>query len=180
MTVINDDKTQWNSTYLAIDRALRLKRRIEKFYSTRFSKDKDFPSSDILDEANWEELAIFKGLLDPIYRLSMRLQGNSKTGTHGAAWEFLVCIDIIKEHLERAKNKYARSRNFGFLAIATNTALNLAQKYFKIISETPVYSTALLLNPTQKWDYFASKWKDPERKNQAEEYRETLQDIWSR
>ena len=180
LTVIDDNKTRWNSTYLAIHRALRLRRRIEKFYATRFSKDKDFPSSDILSEADWEELAIFKDLLDPFYRLSMRLQGNSKTGTHGAAWESLVCIDIIKEHLKRAKTEYIRSRNSGFLVTAINTALNLAQKYFKLISETPVYSAALLLNPTQKWDYFESKWQDPERKNQADEYRENLQDVWSR
>ena len=110
----------------------------------------------------------------------MRLQGNSKTGTYGAAWKSLVCIDIIKKYLKRAKNEYARSRNSGFLVIAINTALNLAQKYFKLISETPMYSAALLLNPTQKWDYFESKRRNPERKIQAEKYRETLQDIWSK
>lgn len=110
----------------------------------------------------------------------MRLQGNSKTKTHGAAWELLICIDIIKEHLKRAKTEYVRSRNSGFLVTAINTALNLAQKYFKLILETPVYSAALLLNPTQKWNYFESKWQDPKRKNQAEEYPENLQDVWSR
>ena len=150
LTVIDDNKTRWNSTYLTIHRALRLRHRIEKFYTTRFSKDKDFPSSDILSEADWEELAIFKDLLDPFYRLSMRLQGNNKTGTHGAAWESLVCIDIIKEHLKRAKTEYVRSRNSGFLLTTINTSLNLAKKYFKLISEPPVYFAALLLKPTQK------------------------------
>lgn len=80
----------------------------------------------------------------------MRLQGNSKTGTHGAVWESLVCIDIIKEPLKKAKAEYVWNRQSGFLATAINTALILAQKYFKLISETPVYSAALLLNPTQK------------------------------
>ena len=81
LAVIDNNKTRWNSTYLAIHRALSLRRRIEKFYATRFSKDKDFPSSDILSEANWEELAIFKGLVDPFYRSSIRLQGNSVGST---------------------------------------------------------------------------------------------------
>ncbi len=40
--VIDDNKTRWNSTYLMINRVLRFRRRIEKFYSTRFSKEKDF------------------------------------------------------------------------------------------------------------------------------------------
>ena len=73
LTVLDDNKTRWNLTYLAIHRVLRLRCCIEKFYATRFSKDKDFPSSDILIEADWEELAIFKDLLDPFYRFSIRL-----------------------------------------------------------------------------------------------------------
>ena len=146
LTIIDDNRTCWSSTYLAIQRALRLRRRIEKLYSTRFNKEKDFPSSDILKDNDWDELAIFQGLLSPFYRLSMRLQGNIKTETHGAVWESLVCIDIIKEHLKKAKTEHVRNRNSGFLATAINTALVLAQKYFKLISETPVYSAALFLN----------------------------------
>ena len=180
LTVIDDNKTRWNSTYLTIHRALRLRHRIEKFYTTRFSKDKDFPSSDILSEADWEELAIFKDLLDLFYRFPMRLQGNNKTRTYCAACESLMCIDIIKEHLERAKTEYVRIRNSGFLMTAINTVLNLAQKYFKLISKTSVYFSAFLLNPTQNRDYFESKWQDPKRKNQAEKYRKNLQDLWSR
>ena len=127
-----------------------MRHRIEKFYTTCFSKDKNFPSLDILSEADWEELAIFKDLLDTFYRLSIRLLGNNKRGTHGAAWESLVYIDTIKEHLKQAKTEYVRMRNSGFLVIVINTALNLAQKYFKLILKTSVYSTVLLLNPTQK------------------------------
>ena len=83
--VIDDNKTRWNSTYLMINRALRLRRRIEKFYSTKFSKEKDFPTGDILSENDWDELEIFKNLLHPFYSLTMRLQGNSKTGSYGSA-----------------------------------------------------------------------------------------------
>ncbi len=151
LTIIDDNLTCRNSTYLAIQRALRLRRRIEKLYSTRFNKDKDFANSDILNDNDWDELAILQSLLSPFYWLSMRPQGNSKIGTHGAVWESLVCIDIIKEHLKKAKTEYLWNQNSGFLATAINTALTLAQKYFKLISETPVHSAALLLNPTQQW-----------------------------
>ncbi len=63
LTIINDNWTRWNSTYLAIQRVLCLRRRIEKFYSTRFNKDKDFPNSDILNDNDWDKLAIFQSLL---------------------------------------------------------------------------------------------------------------------
>ncbi len=149
-TIIDDNRTCWNSTYLAILRALRLRCRIKKFHSTRFNMDKDFPNSDILNNNDWDELAIFESLLSLFYWLSMRLQRNSKTRTHGAVGESLVCIDIIKEHLKQAKTEHVQNRNSGFLATIINIALTLAQKYFKLISETLVYSEALLLNLTQK------------------------------
>ncbi len=106
LTIIDDNRTRWNSTYLAIQRGLRLRRRIKKFYSTRFNKDKNFPNLDILNDNDWKKLAIFQSLLSLFYRLSIRLQGNIKTRTHGAFWHLLVCIDIIKEHLKKAKTEY--------------------------------------------------------------------------
>lgn len=113
-----------------IHHALRLRRRVEKFYSIRFSKEKDFPTSDILSDGDWNELEIFKTLLHPFYILTMRLQGNSKTGSHGSAWECLVTIDIIREHLIKAKAEYLKGRHTGFLGIAINTGLSLTQKYY--------------------------------------------------
>ena len=87
-------------------------------------------------------------------------------------------FDIIKEYLKKAKTDYVQNWHLGFLATAINTVFILAQKYFKLISETPVYLAAFLLNPTQKWEYFNSKWQDPKRQTQAQEYREILQEIW--
>lgn len=82
--------------------------RVEKFYSTKFSKEKDFPTRDILLENNWNELEIFKNLLYLFYFLIMRLQINSKTRLYKLAWEYLVAIDIIKKHLKKAKAEYAK------------------------------------------------------------------------
>lgn len=107
-----------------INRALRLWRCIEKFYSTKFSKEKDFPTGEILSENDWDELEIFKNLLYLFYYLTMRLQGNSKTGSYRS-----------------------------FLSIAINTRLNLTQKYYELITGNPVYAAIVVLNPTRKWHY---------------------------
>lgn len=128
--VIDDNKSRWNSTYLMINRALRLRRCIENFYSTKFTKEKDFPIGDIPSETDWDELEIFKNLLHRFYHLTLRLQGNSKTGSYGSAWECLVAIDIIREHLKKAKVKHSRGRHTGLLSTAINTGLSLAQKYY--------------------------------------------------
>lgn len=78
----------------------------------------------------------------------MQLQENSKTKTHDIVWEFLICINIIKEHYKKAKTNYIQNQHLGFLVTAINTTLTLTQKYFKLISKTFVYPAAFLLNPT--------------------------------
>lgn len=78
----------------------------------------------------------------------MQLQENNKIRTHGTVWKSLVCIDIIKKHLKKTKTDYVQNQHSGFLAIAINIALTLAQKYFKLISKTLVYLIAFLLNLT--------------------------------
>lgn len=174
--VIDYNKTRWNSTYLMINRALRLRRRIEKFYFTKFSKEKDFSTGDNLSEADWEELEIFKNLLHLFYQLTMRLQGNSWTGSHGSAWECIVAIDIIREHLRKVKAEHLKGRHTGFLGMAINTGLNLAQKYDELITENPVYATTVVLNPTKKWHYFDAKWTEKEKRVQVASYKEILHD----
>lgn len=51
----------------------------------------------------------------------------------------------------------SRGRHTGFLSTAINTGLNLAQKYYELIMENPVYVAAIVLNPTQKCHYFDAK-----------------------
>lgn len=120
-----------------INRAVQLWCCIEKFYSTKFSKENDFPTGDNLLEVNWEKLEIFKNLLHPFYQLTMRLQGNSRTGSHGSAWEYIVAIDIIRKHLRKVKAEHLKGCYTRFLGMAINTGLNLAQKYDKLVTELP-------------------------------------------
>ncbi len=65
--IIDDNKTRQNLTYLLIHWAICLRRRIEKFYSTCFSKHNNFSSLDIHSGMEWEEPAIFKSPFDLSY-----------------------------------------------------------------------------------------------------------------
>ncbi len=89
-----------------------------------------------------------------------------------------MAIDIIKEHLKKAKAEHAKSRQTGFLSIAINTGLYLTQKYYELITENPVYASAVVLNPTQKRHYFDAKWIEKEKQVQVASYKDTLQDVW--
>ena len=89
-----------------------------------------------------------------------------------------MAINIIKEHLKKAKAEHAKGRQTGFLSIAINTGLSLTQKYYELITENPVYAAAVVLNSTQKWHYFDAKWIEKEKQLQVASYRDTLQDAW--
>lgn len=74
--VTDDNKTQLNSNYFKIPCVVQLKRRSEKFYSTKFIKEKDFSMVDILSKSDKDGLKIFENLLHLFYQLTICLQGN--------------------------------------------------------------------------------------------------------
>lgn len=65
-----------------------------------------------------------------------------------------------------------------FSALLFNTGLSLTQKYYELITENPVYAIAVVLSPTQKWNYFDARWIEKEKKVQTASYKDTLQDLW--
>lgn len=65
-----------------------------------------------------------------------------------------------------------------FSALLFNTGLSLTQKYYELITENPVYAIAVVLSPTQKWNYFDARWIEKEKKVQTASYKDTLQDVW--
>ena len=90
----------------------------------------------------------------------------------------MVAIDIIKENLKKAKAEHSRGQHPRFLNTAINTGLSLAQKYYELITENPVYAAAVVLNLTQKWHYIDAKWTEKEKRSQVTSYKEILQDTW--
>jgi hypothetical protein len=61
LLVIRDNVTRWNSTYVSIHRALKLKPRIVAF---TLENIKDI-EQDILSDDDWEELKHIKRILAP-------------------------------------------------------------------------------------------------------------------
>ena len=122
LNVIKDQKTRWNSTYLMMSRAITLQYRVESFCD-RFKKETRFPIHDILTANDWAELKVFHDLLKPLYhQLTIRLQGNPSTGQRGDIGETLICFEILLNHFEHAKIKWARNKEHKFLASAINYA----------------------------------------------------------
>ena len=63
LTIITDNNTQWNSTYLSIARGLKLKRKIVAYsHSNRADLGADF-----LTENDWKALEDIAECLEPFY-----------------------------------------------------------------------------------------------------------------
>lgn len=104
-----DNQTRWNSTYLMIERILKMRVAVENFMalSDHQPGDKRVPAKDRLDSEDWRILAEYTSILKPFYTMTMRHQGRAKDGTHGALWEVLPSMEFILSHLEEMKTLYA-------------------------------------------------------------------------
>jgi hypothetical protein len=97
--VISDNKTRWNSTYISIQRALKLMVKIQVF-SIQF---KDDLGLDFLLPNDWEVLQHFEQYLQPFHQTTKHLEGHAYNGHHGAIWEALPAIKKLLRHFEKLK-----------------------------------------------------------------------------
>jgi hypothetical protein len=95
--VVVNGGVRWNSTYLMIERAIRLKDAIHLYQDDHHAS---CDPADYLTSEDWHELADLKDLLLPIYNASMKVQSHDTS-----LYEVLTSMDFILTHLEAAKQK---------------------------------------------------------------------------
>src|SRR5437016_5739266 len=97
--VVRDNVTRWNSSYLSIHRALKLKSRIKNFVDDH----QDELCADTLTEAEWQTLADMERILAPFQSWTKRLEGQAKEGAFGSIWEALPALESLIKHLDEMK-----------------------------------------------------------------------------
>jgi hypothetical protein len=102
---ILDNSTQWSSTYLSLQRAIRIQRRIHLF---SLDHQKDL-SSDILSDDDWKQLDEIYSGLQPFHAATLRLEGSARNGHHGAIWEALPILETLLGCIEQGQNRYMAS-----------------------------------------------------------------------
>src|SRR5256885_3902292 len=105
--VIADNRTRWNSTFLSLERGLKLYNKI-----SLYSLDhKDELGEDFLLSEDWDILRRMESYLQPFYRTTKQLEGHAADGHHGAIWEALPAMEYLLRHLEHLKQTGSEARH---------------------------------------------------------------------
>jgi hypothetical protein len=173
---ILDNSTRWNSTYKSLERAILLKERIILFYY-EFRAELQ---ADSLSDNDWDHLDNILHGLKPFYQATLRVEGKTESGHHGAIWEALPLLEALLGITERARqHEEANGRGFQPLAVAYQNAWEKLQKYYNKTDEAhSIYAAAVLLHPTYRKQYFDDKWTTPELETWKDIMIMNVKDTW--
>jgi hypothetical protein len=98
-------------------------------------------SSDVLSRDDWATLHAVNDILQPFWKVSLRLQGQAADGSYGAIWEVLPSMDYLIDGLRGASH------------VCINNALAKLEEYSQILNDSPAYAASVVTNPAIKESY---------------------------
>lgn len=117
LQLVADNATRWNSMYSMIDRALKLRDRLEYYFyqnkdgithgrrRKRIQDDTDLMllKHDILSQDDWTVLQDMHQILEVFHKVTMRTQGKGGNGERRVLWECLPGIYLLMESVKEKK-----------------------------------------------------------------------------
>jgi hypothetical protein len=146
--VVVNGGIRWNSTYLMIERAMKLKDAIH-LYQDDLNADCD--TTDYLTAEDWRQLADLKALLAPIYKCSLRVQEASSP-----LYDVLTTMDFVLTHLESAKAQAPDEATY--YKACVNLGWSKLDEYYCRTDLNPAYIMAVFLHPHYRLPWFKAKW----------------------
>lgn len=151
LMLLLDCRTRWNSTFLMIRRALRLRNVINEYVKCSSAASiRHFT----LTEEEWRQLEYLCDLLAPFYIMTTTLSKLDGPAVH----QVFDVYDTLFDHIEYSNDKLHRKTIDWKLQIRTgleNAHNKLREYYSKTYkSEGYVYAIATILNPQSKLEQF--------------------------
>lgn len=105
--LIQNNDTRWNSTFLMIERAIRLRPNVEVYLSYLEAHRLDSINPlDRLTSRDWILLTEISEVLREIYHQTKRMEGRGEKGHHGSLWEVLGGMEYLLAYLESKRQIY--------------------------------------------------------------------------
>ena len=137
--------------------------------------DGSLNAADLITKDDWGVLQTVHDILSLFWKLTLRLQGQAANGHHGAIWEVVPAIEVLMKHLEAALQIHT-ARKAKYLNVCINNALAKLQKYYQLISASPIYIASLVLNPAVKERYFDRNWGSGDKALKA---KDEIREFWN-
>ena len=153
-----DCKTRWNSSYLMIRRALKLRHPIEKFIQHRDSQELDYLCPTLIE---WKQLEYLLELLYPFYIFTSCLSENTGPTVHRIYDIYNNLFDHLDLSISRLKNKKASWKQQ--ILEGLQEAHKKLRKYYQQTYQAAgyIYAIATILDPTSKLEKFkTATWLD--------------------
>ncbi|KAJ3780125.1 hypothetical protein GGU10DRAFT_279848, partial [Lentinula aff. detonsa] len=162
-----DMKVHWSSTFVMLHCAWTLKDVCHFFYYLLLPNDVDKFINDLvfaeksatkkeklalleMMTENWENLELFAKLL--------QLADNARQEFSADTYPTLYLALPALEKLHYAWSKWHNSQQYQWLKPALTAALSVIKEYYQRTSKSMSYLVVMVLDPTQKMEYFKCNW----------------------
>jgi hypothetical protein len=182
LNLIIDNATRWNSLYAMIERALKLRDRIDRFCidnaeamhgptSTKKAQTDNEKArllkNDTLTADDWLALTEIMAILKPFYDLTKRGEGTKLSSDRGILCDYLTSLNDLVKHIREQRDllniraddpEYSTPSVLHLRACIVNCWTKL-DEYFSLVNDTPAHYASVITNPKMKWKYFEHTWE---------------------
>ena len=172
--MLRDNPTRWNSAYKLLDRAIYLRKAIEKFLDDETPKLKKILKKFKLTKTEWDQAEFMLNILLPFEACSARLEATTRPGIAKVFWVYESLFNeidrlttIMKNH-RSAHHKWLKASELAFDSMSAKL-----RKYYKDTENQFVYPDAVIFQPRSKLALFQQKsWEAHHIKNYSTGCRE--------
>ncbi|EXU94461.1 hAT family dimerization domain protein, partial [Metarhizium robertsii] len=146
--------TRWNSWFIMIHKALKLRKGIIQWSSSRKSAQEDCLTHD-----EWRELFNYKNFLLPFWQATKAAEGD-----RASLQSVQLSMDYLADHYAKATEFYKDNASTKARILTSHLIFD---KYYNITDRAPLYAASILLHPSLRRSYLDKQWAALSTKNET-------------
>ena len=146
--------TRWNSWFIMIHKALKLRKGIIQWSTSRKSAQEDCLTHD-----EWRELFNYKNFLLPFWQATKAAEGD-----RASLQSVQISMDYLADHYAKATEFYKDNASTKARILTSHITFD---KYYSIADRAPLYAASILLHPSLRRSYLDKQWSALSTKNET-------------
>jgi hypothetical protein len=146
--------TRWNSWFIMIFKALKLRKGI-----IQWTQSKKSAQEDSLTHEEWRELLNYKNFLLPFWQATKAAEGD-----RSSLQSVQLSMDFLADHYTKAMEIYKDDVSTKARILTSHITFD---KYYNITDRAPLYAASILLHPTLRRSYLDKQWAALSKQNKV-------------